>query len=253
MENEILKIEAAQRGDALTRSKVRAVLRLTRSRQSIMDFGAGSGKFLWFCRPSFASVEGVEITPQCICFAEESLGIVLRPVIRKDGRYGVVTAWHSLEHLPPEMLKDVVGQLYAVATEAMIVSVPNAGSWAAAWFQGYFPFHDSDTHYHQFTAKSLHLLLEHAGWRNHCGFRIGVYSLFCYAQGLLNCATNTHNLLYFRWKRQRPEASLSVAGMLLHISLLVAFVPLAVLLTLIDYAFPDRAACLNVVCYKDRS
>jgi hypothetical protein len=253
MENEILKIDAARRADALTRSKLRAVSRLTRSRHSIMDFGAGSGTFLWFCRPLFHTVEGVEITPRCIAFAKDSLGVNLRPSIRKDGRYGVVTAWHSLEHLPPASLKNVVGQLYSVTTEAIVISVPNAGSWAAALFKGYFPFHDATTHYHQFTAKSIQLLLKNAGWRNRCWFRMGIYSLFCHAQGFVNCATQTHNLLYFRWKRQQPGSPLSAAGMLLHVSLLAVFTPLALLLTLVEYAFPEHAACLNVVCYKDHT
>jgi hypothetical protein len=208
---------------------------------------------LWFCLRLFESGEGVEVTPSCIAFARQSLGVELLPAIREDGRYGVVTAWHSLEHLPPASLKGVVAQLHSVTTEAFIVSVPNAGSWAAAWFHGRYPYHDAAAHYHQFTAKSLQLLLEHAGWRRHCWFRLGIYSLFCYAQGLLNCATNTHNILYFQLKRGRTVGALSSAGLLWHLSLLAALLPVAIVLTMVDYACPDRAACLNIICYKANS
>lgn len=217
-----------------------------------MDFGAGSAKFLWFCRPLFETVEGVEVTPSCIAFARAELGIDLQPAIHEGGQFGVVTAWHALEHVPADSLKDVVSQLHSVTSEALIISVPNAGSYAARWFQARFPFHDAATHYHQFTAQSLTLLLVHAGWQQHAWFRMGIYSVFCYAQGLINCATNTHNLLYFHWKRGRTDGTLTLARMLVHGTLLLAFIPLACVLTLFDYTFPQHATCLNIVCYKNR-
>lgn len=249
IENEVLDRRRVLDADQLTRAKVRAVATLTVSRDSMLDFGAGSGKFAYFCRRLFRHVEGVEVTPSCIVFARDVLGVLLRPAPDEGATYDVVTAWHSIEHLPPASLRAIVSSLHRTAAEAFLLSVPNAASWASRWFGAYWPYRDEASHYQQFSPISLRRLLEGAGWERLVSFRVPIYSVFCYAQGFTNVVTRTHNLLYFRLKRGRTAGTLSVIGMGFHAAIFVTFLPVALILTALEALAPAKASCLNVACY----
>lgn len=84
-------------------------------------------------------------------------------------------------------------------------------------------------------------------------FRVWIYSVFCYAQGLTNWITGTHNLLYFRLKRGKENVSLSSVGLGVHLMLFLAFVPLAFFITVMEIVAPERAACIHVACYMTES
>lgn len=250
IENEVLDANAVMRPDALTSAKLRAIEKLTRSRRTLLDFGAGSGKYVYFCRDRFGLAEGVEVTPSCIAFAKSALGVVLRPEIPTGERYDVITAWHAIEHVPSTALRSTAVRIHGLTDEAFIVSVPNTGSWASKWFGVLYPYYDPNSHFQQFSPESIRRLLVDAGWGRVVPFHIGIYSVFCYAQGLVNAATATHNLLYYRLKRGRLTDSLSRAGVVIHGGLFLAFLPIALLLAALERLAPGRGACLNMACYK---
>ncbi len=218
-----------------------------------MDFGAGSGKCAYFCRNLFKVVEGIEVTPSCIVFARDTLGIVLRPEFVLGDRYDVIAAWHSLEHLPPKSLREIACRIHSITNEAFILSVPNSSSWASRWFGELYPFHDPESHYQQFSPVSLRRLLEDSGWLRIKAFHIGIYSVFCYAQGLTNVVTGTHNLLYFRLKRGQTQAPLTCFGLIVHAVLFGMFLPVACILTVAERFALERGACLHMACYKSDS
>lgn len=251
IENEVLDPRRVTKRDGLTDAKLRVLCRLTTSRKSLLDFGAGSGKYAYFCRQLFKHVEGIEVTPSCIAFARDTLGIVLRPEFVLGARYDVITAWHSLEHLPPESLRDIVRRIHDATNEAFILSVPNSSSWASRWFGMKYPYHDPESHFQQFSPASLRRLLEDSGWLRITPFRVAIYSVFCYAQGFTNWVTGTHNLLYFRLKRGRTQASLTPVGLGLHAMLFLMFLPVACILTAAERFAPERGACLHMACYKN--
>lgn len=251
IENDALGDRGPVKADRLTAAKLLAVARLTRSRGSLLDFGAGSGTFVFFAKRLFAEAEGVEVTPACIAWARDVLRVTLRPALPDNARYDVITAWHVLEHLPPPALRAEVEKLHQGSREAFVVSVPNADSWASGWFGERYPYRDSVSHFHEFTPGSMRQLLQGCGWRRIVPFRFWVYSVFCYAQGLTNWVTGTHNLLYFRLKRGRKDVSLSSVGLAVHVLLFLASVPVAVAMTAMERLAPERAACIHVVCYKN--
>ncbi len=251
IENDALDPVSVRSLDRLTASKIRSLETLTRSRDALLDYGAGSGKFLYFCRTYFSRVLGVEVTPSCIAFAREWLDVSLVPQIPEGSRFDVITAWHVLEHLPPSQLAAVARGLHGAAEEALLISVPNAGSWASAWFGSRYPYRDTASHFHEFSPRSLELLLRQSGWTRVYRFRMVVYSVFCYAQGLTNVVTRSHNLLYYRVKRGQSNGTLTSVGLALHAVLFALCSPMAMLLTMLEIMFPEKGACLNVVCYRN--
>jgi hypothetical protein len=146
-----------------------------------------------------------------------------------------------------------VASLHRYSNEAFILSVPNADSWASRWFGDRYPYRDAVSHFHEFTPGSMRLLLQRCGWRKVVPFRVWIYSVFCYAQGLTNLTTGTHNLLYFRLKRGKENVALSPVGLSMHVLLFLAFIPLAVVVTLMEFAALERATCIHVACYKDET
>jgi hypothetical protein len=253
IENDILSARSLVTPDRLTAAKMLAVARLTRSRGSLLDFGAGSGKFVYFSKTRFGKAEGVEVTTACISCARDVLGVTLWPELPAGARYDVITAWHVLEHLPPQKLRAEVATLHRCSNEAFILSVPNADSWASRWFGDRYPYRDAVSHFHEFTPGSMRLLLQRCGWRKVVPFRVWIYSVFCYAQGLTNLTTGTHNLLYFRLKRGKENVALPPVGLSMHVLLFLAFIPLAVVVTLMEFAALERATCIHVACYKDET
>lgn len=251
IENEQLDARKLTKLDRLTAAKLVALEGLTQSKESLLDFGAGSGKFVYFAKRRFGKAEGVEVTPSCVSFARDVLGITLWPEIPGGMRYDVVTAWHVLEHLPRHELHDTGQKLHDCCEEALVVSVPNADSWASRWFGAGYPYRDAVSHFQEFTPRSMTRFLEGHGWKKVISFRISIYSVFCYAQGLTNWITGTHNLLYFRLKRGRIDESLSAFGLCVHAMLFLLCVPAAWVLCALEMLAPGKAACIHVACYKN--
>lgn len=253
MENEALLASSVLRADRLTNAKLRAVRRLARSRGTLLDFGAGSGKFVFFSKRLFTTAEGVEVTPACRSFARDVLGVALWPKIPRAVVFDVVTAWHVLEHLPPYSLSDAGQQLHDSTRETLVVSVPNAESWASQWFGGRYPYRDVVSHYHEFSPESMRRFLRVCGWRTVVPFRVWIYSVFCYAQGITNVATQTHNLLYFRLKRGSDDGSLSASGFVVHCLIFLASVPVALAIAAVELLAPEKGCCIHLACYKPRA
>jgi 2-polyprenyl-3-methyl-5-hydroxy-6-metoxy-1,4-benzoquinol methylase len=248
--NEVLDVRKMLKLDLLTKAKMAAVSKFSRGKRSLLDFGAGSGKFLFFESKNFRSVEGVEITPACIEFAMKSLGVSLSATLPADKKFDVVTAWHSLEHVPPHQLVSATTKLSNMAEDSLIVSVPNAASWLYRMFGRNYAFFDDSSHHHQFTTHSMRALLKQVGWRNTALFQIMIYSIFCYAQTLTNVCTQTHNVLYYALKRGDSAFTDGKFVVAFHVVVFLLFLPLALLLTVLERSNLSQAACLNVACRK---
>lgn len=248
--NEVLDVKKIRKLDSLTRAKIGVVSKFSRLRGSLLDFGAGSGKFLSFESRRFNLVEGVEINPECIEFARDLLGVSLMSAVPSGRKFDVVTAWHSLEHVPPHQLLRLTEDLHNSVKETLIVSVPNANSWVYRYFRGHYAFFDETSHHHQFTPHSIKALLKKVGCINASFFQIGIYSTFCYAQTLVNAFTRTHNILYYALKRGESGAIKSKSLAAFHMLLFVVAMPVALVLTLLEKINLDQAACLNIVCRK---
>lgn len=246
--NDPLQREAVRRDTLLDRFQgavLEQVLAGVATRGTLVDIGSGSGKFLLRHAAKFERAVGIEITPDAVNFSRNTLGLNIAPDIAAvHGGIDVATAWHSLEHFPPEALVTLLRQLAEKLTPhgRVVVSVPNAASFQARWYGGRFAFHDVPNHLHQFTPESLRRLFERHGFVRTRMITSWPYNLFGHVQGLLNCAGLPHNHLYYRAKRGRPGGR---GADLLTAALLPLALGPGLALGLLDAAAPVRQGVLT--------
>ena len=155
--------------DALEEHKVKDLQRWTRS-GSLLEIGAGKGRFLAAARAAGFEVHGIEPSERSRRFCRALLGPVvdgrtLDELAASPGRrYEVVYLWHVLEHLhsPDETLAQLRALL---APEGLLVlAVPNFASMQAVWGGADWYHLDPPRHRHHFTPAGLRMLLRRHGF-----------------------------------------------------------------------------------------
>lgn len=255
--NEILSVQSIGKQTCLDRFKTRVLQRCSRIHHFLLDVGSASGRFLYQNKEMFERHAGIEITPECIEFSRQKLKLNIFPdTYQARGPVSVVTFWHSLEHLPVHILKQVLSFLenHLESDGRVIVSVPNADSLQSRWFGRNYAYFDIDAHYHQFTVESLDLIMKQYGFKKEKSFFSIAYSLFGYLQGLLNYFNKIHNYYYYRKKREISfyrnktfELSIDIYNIFL-INLLI--LP-ATLLCLIDFS-DKKLGGVYTSCYQKK-
>jgi SAM-dependent methyltransferase len=239
MVNEALIAERMRRPDLKDRFQIRVALSAALGRRRIVDVGSGSGRFLFHVRRYFAEHLGIEITPECLEFGRSELHLNLSPALdaANIGEPDLVTFWHSLEHLPTERMTEVLELLGASAR--IVVSVPNG----ATRFGTRSVYYDPENHVHQFTARSLDLLMSRFGFEPIRAYTGLAYSWLGNALSLVNLVTRKHNVLYFGLRRNADASRLSLmfAGGAAVIALVAAFP-----LYLFELLAPRRGAVLTI-------
>ncbi len=243
------EVEKAGLLDNFKRTVLRRFLK-QESRSCLVDIGSASGKFLKRNENLFDRVIGIEVTPDAIEFARQVLNLDIRKEMSEiDESIAVVTCWHSLEHIPEAQLCDLLSKLQERVLDGgrLIVSVPNGSSLQYRLFRTAYAFYDVPNHIHQFTPRSLRMLLGHYGFMERKRVFSWPYNIFGYVQGLLNVITRSHNYLYYRAKRRTAERSHwrdSINSVLLPLVL-----PIGVMLALVDLVFPLRQGVLTI-CFE---
>ena len=206
VDNGLLTPEVVAARDSLTDSQVRLAVEAGARHGSLLDVGSGTGKFLHHARNRFADVTGIEVSGDSVRFAREKLHLRIVPgVDDTDGPFDVVTAWHSLEHIPGEALLDLVAGLRerCHADTRVLICVPNPDSAAARVFGGRWAFRDTEAHLHEFSRRSLDSLFARYGFQPVRVQRLWAYTFFAWVQTLCNAMPGPHNYLYYRLKRGR--------------------------------------------------
>ena len=134
-------------------------------RGTLLDIGAGRGRFVAAARAAGWSAEGVEPSARGVQAARAAYGVVLEraPLAGVSGTYDAISLWHVLEHLDdPDAAVAHVASLLAHGG-VLVVGVPNLASvqariGGARWFHLDLPRHR--TH---FTPAGLRMLLERHG------------------------------------------------------------------------------------------
>ncbi len=192
--------------NALDRFKERVLSRALASGAAnslLLDVGSASGRFLWFSRDRFLRAAGLEISPQALQYSRE-LGLDVRTSVEEmDGAPSVITCWHSLEHFPRESLLSLLACLQRCSSPdaRLIVSVPDAASLQCRMLGTRYPYRDVPAHLHQFTDKSLDILLARHGFIPSFSCFSSAYSAFGWLQGLMNIFETPMNYYYYRKKR----------------------------------------------------
>lgn len=113
---------------AMWRRRIRK-LRAAGAGGALLDVGAGIGEFLEMARPSFASVEGTEVSREAVEVARARHGVTLHAGEMEGMRFGrrfdTVTLFHVLEHVPDP--RRTLERCRAVLRPGglLVVAVPN--------------------------------------------------------------------------------------------------------------------------------
>ncbi|TMU55074.1 class I SAM-dependent methyltransferase [Flagellimonas algicola] len=127
----------------------------------LLDFGAGTGDFLTVAKKSGFEVSGIEPNQKARDRAKQK-GIELSDSLANlnDRKYGVITLWHVLEHLPN--LDGQLVELKELLQEdgLLVVAVPNYRSFDAKHYKSHWAAYDVPRHLWHFSRTSISKLFE---------------------------------------------------------------------------------------------
>lgn len=129
----------------------------------VLDVGCGNGAFLRAMQRANWQVAGVEREQRASALQHLHVGTSLDEAA-EHAPFGAVTLWHSLEHFedPATLLRECRALLHPAG--AVFIAVPDARSLAARLFGRHWLHLDVPRHRHHFTARSLALALQDAGF-----------------------------------------------------------------------------------------
>lgn len=153
--------------------------------RALLDIGCGDGSL-----PALAQQRGLRVAgTELACEAARARGLDVRPALADFSaeRFGVITLWHSLEHMsdPVATLREARALLHPGGF--VLIAVPDARCLAARLFGRHWLHLDVPRHLHHFSRSSLILALESAGFTPLCQFGgEEEYDLMGWSQSLLD-------------------------------------------------------------------
>lgn len=136
----------------------------------LLDFGCGGGSYLERMHRQGWRVLGMDTSAAAVERIQTVLGLpALEGTLPHPrlvaGSFDVITMWHSLEHVhrPVEILREA-HRLLAPGGK-LLVAVPNIDSLPFRMFRGSWYGLDLPRHLTHFSPWTLHLILEHVGFR----------------------------------------------------------------------------------------
>lgn len=128
----------------------------------ILDVGCGAGHFLNTMKENGWEVSGVDASPKARALVMSQFGIdTISPEewFNSDGKYDVITCWHSLEHFhePWEYLEKIRAHLNQDGV--LIVALPNYESTDAKKYGADWAAYDTPRHLYHFNPSSLEKIM----------------------------------------------------------------------------------------------
>lgn len=252
--NDVLDIDDVRNINFLDKFKNRILQMFKQSNGEniLLDIGSASGVFLFQNNHHFIECYGLEVTPEAVEFSSSKLGLnIVEDISKIDEKISIATAWHSFEHIPESELIVIVKKLSKMMKNdgRLIISAPNASSIQYKLFNKSYAFYDYPNHLHQFTPKSLDLLLHSFGFEKFKQVVSWPYNVFGYAQGLLNIFNSKHNYLYYRFKRRSIKGHYILDAY--NLLLLIPLIPIVLMLPLVDSFFSNYESVVTI-CYKKK-
>jgi SAM-dependent methyltransferase len=245
------------------RSRARFVARV-RGVQTmrLLDHGCGRGVMLAYLREHGWSTVGTESSIESSEYARGAGLSVVIPIRGRDpldlveGPFGVITAWHVVEHLDkPGVALRRFNELLEIGGQ-VVLEVPNFSSVQARLGRGDWIYTECPRHLMHFSPKGLlHLLSE-------SGFEVKVirtlsleYGIFGLLQSLLNLLCPTKNMLFhlLRNSTAKPKHGLTSWSALISVGLtLVLFGPLLLVSAVLEviFSFMRSGGIIRVVAEK---
>ena len=148
------------------RSKIRFLKRLKSTPGRLLDFGSGTGDFLWAAQRAGWSVAGVEPN-EGARFKGLKKGVrAMAGLDELPGQpFDIISLWHVLEHLPDP--GEIIGSLgeRLKPNGYLIIAVPNYRSFDARHYGSFWAAYDTPRHLWHFTKSSMEALLQSKGFQ----------------------------------------------------------------------------------------
>lgn len=229
----------------------------TATNDFLLDIGSASGKFLYYSKQHFKRCMGIEVTEECIEFSKNCLGLVIeKDLDNVNDKISVATFWHSLEHMPSKTIENLLNGISLKSSPdiRIIVSVPNKDSLQFAFFKEAYAFYDPQNHIHQFSVRSLDILLDKYDFEREYNFYSFSYSIFGYLQGFVNKFHKIHNYYYYRQKRgwnfDKNKVELLLRDTYNFLLLILFSIP-SLVFSIYDFFNKEKGAIITA-CYKRR-
>jgi SAM-dependent methyltransferase len=216
----------------------------------LLDIGSASGRFILQNKSSYKKAIGLEITPEAVKFSREILNLeILEDINDLSMQITMVTAWHSLEHIPHIHLQNILDVISRnlVPGGRFLISIPNNNSWQYRFLGSSYTYFDTPNHLHQFSDRSIDLLMSNHGFENIEIVKSFKYNSFGYLQGIINKLTGTHNYLYYRVKRKSQKQIIYLD--IINIVLVPILLPLSWLLGWFDGLIKRKQGVITI-CYQ---
>jgi 2-polyprenyl-3-methyl-5-hydroxy-6-metoxy-1,4-benzoquinol methylase len=178
----------------------------------LLDFGCGSGSYLARMAGQGWRVTGLDASLSAVQRIRQELGLdalvgsLPHPQLRPES-FDIVTMWHSLEHVhdPLEVLRQARGLL--VAGGKLLVAVPNIDSLPFRWFGHAWYGLDLPRHLTHFSAWTLKLMLQRAG------FRVGAVRMLRHSEWVRSSARLSARYRraqhWHRWLQTKPASRMA--------------------------------------------
>lgn len=132
-----------------------------KSSGSILDYGCGTGEFLFTCKEAGLHISGVEPDADARKKAQELNGktIVTNLAELKERKFDIITAWHVLEHVAD--LREKISELKLLLNKngIILIAVPNHKSFDAITYREHWAAYDVPRHLWHFSKENMESLL----------------------------------------------------------------------------------------------
>lgn len=140
---------------------------VSRSPQSVLDYGCGSGAFLALLRDQYgvAKVEGLEISEPAreVAINRYSLDIAPSPNALNEELYDFVLMMEVIEHIPDPVQFFVSASAHVSAGGHVLITTPAVDNFIGRMAQ-ICPHYTAPSHLSLFTVKALQVLLDRSGF-----------------------------------------------------------------------------------------
>ena len=136
------------------RRKVKLFNKYSGSDRTVLDIGAGTGDLLLEAKKNGFAVYGVEPNELAREKAREK-GIDLKAEYPSGKKFGIISLWHVLEHLPDP--NDEFKKIRAMLSDSgtIFIAVPNFNSYDAKYYKEFWAGYDVPRHLWHFSRKAI--------------------------------------------------------------------------------------------------